>query len=79
MLLVEVNHDTLRAEEAPKGWVCPKCDTPVSPSAKSCPKCTKAEVQEGVTEVKHTYINVDPQTVCLLFYCLVRHMHHHLF
>jgi hypothetical protein len=39
MLLTEVNYDTMRAEDAKEGWICPKCETSVAP------KCSKEEVK----------------------------------
>ena len=52
MIVVEVNHDTMRAEDAQQGWVCPKCETPVAPHKESCPKCTKQEVKESAMPSK---------------------------
>jgi hypothetical protein len=30
-----------------KGWICPRCDTVVSPDEKTCPNCKPKPKQEG--------------------------------
>lgn len=38
-------------DEEDRGWVCPKCDSPISPDLMSCPFCVEKKTNVITLEV----------------------------